>query len=138
MRQPRIDLADDTFIVAAPQDVADWLKDPRMWRQCWPDLALTCYHDRDAEGARWHVQGALVGTAEAWLEPFRDGVIVHVFLRGDPPVSADAAVPDVERYRKACKAMLFWLKDYLEQGREVGCSRRSVRQSVSGTAGRVG
>lgn len=84
---------------------------------CWPDLELTSYHDRGVEGMRWYVAGDLVGTAEVWLEPFRTGTIVHVYLRGDPdrpPASPRKAVRLRKGYVVDLKRMLFDVKDELE------------------------
>jgi aminoglycoside phosphotransferase (APT) family kinase protein len=124
---PGIDVADDSFVVAAPARVAARLRDPAFWRSCWGDLELTPYHDRGDEGVRWYVTGALVGTAELWLEPFGDGTLVHVFLRADPE-SPRRGIPArlARRYTLALKAALFRAKDDLEAGRVVGTGPASV------------
>jgi aminoglycoside phosphotransferase (APT) family kinase protein len=125
---PLVDIADDSYVVASPDAVATRLKDQEFWRACWPDVALTSYHDRGAEGMRWYARGAVVGTAELWLEPFHDGTLVHVFLRGDPPSQSSAR--RLERLRRgyvlALKEALFAVKDDLEADRDPG-SRRPDR-----------
>lgn len=115
---PRVDLADDSFIVADRARTARRLRDPAVWAQCWPRLRLTPYHDRGDEGVRWYVIGELVGTAELWLERYRDGTLVHVFLRADPETGRRRARS--RPYAVALKRMLFAVKDELERGREVG------------------
>ncbi|HEY8455224.1 MAG TPA: polyketide cyclase / dehydrase and lipid transport [Actinopolymorphaceae bacterium] len=131
---PAVDLADDSFVVAAPSVVAARLRDREFWKRCWPGLTLTSYHDRGAEGERWYVGGELVGTAELWLEPYHDGTLVHVYLRADPlrPMSARRVNRLRRRYAIALKAALFEVKDLLEQGRTPGASR-TVRPSPSKT-----
>ncbi|MEQ7123355.1 phosphotransferase [Actinopolymorpha sp. B11F2] len=119
---PLVDIADDSYVVASPGAIAARLKDPAFWQSCWPDVALRSYHDRDAEGMRWYAAGAVVGTAELWLEPWRDGTLVHVFLRGDPPSRWSAR--RLERLRRAhalaLKAALFAVKDEMEADRDPG------------------
>ena len=79
-----VDLVDETYLVAAPDVVADAVHDRTRWRAWWPDLELTVFMDRGPAGIRWSVTGALVGSSELWLEPFADGVLVHYYLRVDP------------------------------------------------------
>ena len=122
---PRVDLADDSFVVAPPAAVAERLRDPAFWRECWPGVELTAYHDRGAEGLRWYAAGALVGTAELWLEPFRDGTVVHVFLRADPAPDRTGRPLDRlrRRYATALKSALFAVKDDMEADRLPGTRR---------------
>lgn len=134
---PLVDLIDETFIVADPQDVAARLLDERVWRRWWPDRRLVVFMDRGAAGVRWTVTGDLVGSCEVWLEPFADGVIVHYFLRADPtrrgsetePVSGSPArlARRSTRVRideaMTWKALLNVLKDELEANRPVGEKR---------------
>jgi hypothetical protein len=87
-----VDLVDDTFLACSPHVVAPVVADPQRWSAWWPDLRLTTTRDRGVKGRQWTVEGALVGTAEIWLEPWWDGVILHYFLRADP-----AAAPTTER-----------------------------------------
>jgi len=78
-----LDIADDTFVVAATAAVAEVVRDPASWRAWWPDLELTVTEDRGLKGMRWSVAGAVLGSAEIWLEPCGDGVVVHWYLRAD-------------------------------------------------------
>lgn len=127
---PAVDLIDETFVVAAPEVVAAAVRDPRRLREWWPDLDLTVFQDRGVDGVRWTVTGALVGTAELWLEPFGDGTIVHVFLRCDPtrrgsPTEVAAVDPRgrLRLLRDRAWQVKRWswrLKDELEGGRLAG------------------
>ena len=82
-----------------------------------------------SQGIRWSVTGALTGSAELWLEPVGDGVVVHYYLRVDPAGRragrARVAARAPGRPRRA--AALAWkrhvnaLKDELEGGRALGC-----------------
>lgn len=114
---PCIDLVDDTFVVASPERVAAVVADADRWRSWWPDLRLTTTRDRGVKGRQWRVDGALTGTAEIWLEPWRDGVIVHCYLRCDPTDAAEVA-GSVERERRrraqGWKRVVHALKDDLE------------------------
>lgn len=113
-----VDLVDDTFVVASPEAVARAVADPRRWRQWWPDLHLTVTRDRGAKGQQWAVQGALLGSAEIWLEPWGDGVLVHHYLRADPPDVRPERWLRRERRRRALswKRSVHSLKDELESG----------------------
>lgn len=126
-----VDVADDTFVVAAPRTVAAALGDRSAWRGWWPDLELTVTRDRGLRGVQWRVSGAVVGTMELWLEPWGDGVLVHHYLRGEV---ADGGGPALGRRsgrgdRVARRHVLRWkqvvhgLKDALEHGRGPGTSR---------------
>ncbi|HVQ95715.1 MAG TPA: polyketide cyclase / dehydrase and lipid transport [Mycobacteriales bacterium] len=121
---PRFDLVDETFVVAAPAAVAAAVGDPDRWRRWWPDLRLSIFQDRAEHGIRWNLGGALAGSMEVWLEPFGDGVIVHYYLRADPPPGRTFSAGTVrrERRRRALRAkQVFWsLKDELEAGRPAG------------------
>jgi hypothetical protein len=129
-RPPQVDLADDSFVVGTPAVVSARLRDPGFWHGCWPGVRLTAYHDRGVEGMRWYVSGALAGTAELWLEPYRDGTLVHVFLRADPARRLSAR--RLDRFRRRCatslKAALFAVKDEVEAGRPVGFAPVGVRR----------
>ena len=81
MPGPPVDLVDETFVVADRTLLARQISDPALWLEWWPDLRLSVVTDRGVDGIRWSVSGALSGTAEIWLEPWQDGVIVHWFLR---------------------------------------------------------
>ena len=80
--------------------------------------------DRGADGLRWTVRGALVGTMEVWLEPMLDGTLLHYFLRADLPGSADPRRAERERRRRqlATKRITLGLKMALEHGRPAGCA----------------
>ncbi|GLZ39198.1 polyketide cyclase / dehydrase and lipid transport [Actinokineospora sp. NBRC 105648] len=118
----QVDVVDETFIVVPPAVVATAFGDPAAWRRFWPDLVLEVYADRGAEGLRWTVRGALVGTMEVWLEAVLDGTVVHYFLRADLPGAPDAKAAARERTRRqlAAKAVALGLKTVLEDGRAPG------------------
>lgn len=132
-----VDLVNETFIVATPAAVAARIHDPALWRRWWPDLELTVFADRLEAGLRWTVTGALVGSAELWLEPWGDGVIVHHYLRADPtrPGSGTEAVRrrprQLDRLRRAqamrSKRHILALKDELEAGRAPGTGRAGLQ-----------
>jgi hypothetical protein len=117
-----VDVLDDTFIPTPPARVATYFADPAVWRAWWPDLVLTIYEDRAAEGIRWRVTGALHGTAEVWIEAYgRKGCLVHFFLRADPPRphrwrTAARARRLTRRYRVAWKRRIHALADELATG----------------------
>jgi len=121
--QPR-GVADETFIVAAPSDVAMVVADERSWRRWWPDLELRVTRPRGDHGAEWAVRGAVVGRMEIWLEPFADGVILHYLLWVDDPGPDTAAT--LRRRVRDWKQHVHRLKDQLEEGREPGCPRRTA------------
>lgn len=123
-----VDVLDETFLVAAPAEVAAVFADETAWARLWPDLRLAVYADRGEQGLRWTVRGALVGTMEVWLEPVLDGVLLHYYLRADPagpdgepaPAGPRAAAAETRRRQLAAKRVAFELKDVLERGREIG------------------
>lgn len=133
---PQVDLVDDSFVAASRARTAERLRDPGIWARCWPRLRLTPYHDRGEEGMRWYVAGELVGTAELWLESYRDGTLVHVFLRAESATGTSAPRRSGRPYAVALKRELFAVKDELERGREVGTAgsdtggRRDESRSV--------
>lgn len=131
---PQVDLIDDSFVVADRARTARALRDPAIWERCWPGLRLTRYHDRGEEGVRWYVAGDLVGTAEVWLESYRDGTLVHVFLRAEPASGATSRRTS-RPYAVALKRELFAVKDELERGREVGRPGPTLAEGGTG-AGR--
>jgi hypothetical protein len=120
---PALDIVDETFLVVPPATLAAVFADPAAWRRYWPDLKLSVYADRGAEGLRWTVRGALVGTMEVWLEPVLDGTVLHYFLRADPARPMDQRRTGQERVKRqlAAKRIAFWLKSTLEDGRLPGC-----------------
>jgi hypothetical protein len=121
---PHVDVIDETFLAVPPSSVKAAFADPGAWRRFWPDLDLAVYADRGAEGLRWTVRGALVGTMEVWLEPVLDGTVLHYFLRADfPPgavVKAGKGVKEAQRRQQAAKAVALDLKFVLEDGRPPG------------------
>lgn len=118
-----MDVVDETFLVAPPEAVVAMFADPASWRRHWPDLTLSGYADRGAEGLRWTVRGALVGTMEIWLEPMLDGTLLHYFLRAELPASATARQAERERRQRqlAAKRLALGWKSLLEEGRAPGC-----------------
>lgn len=129
---PAIDIMDDSFVVADPAVLAGRFADAALWREWWPDLDLAVVRDRGRKGIRWAVSGALTGSAEIWLEPWLDGVIVHWYLRADP---ATGRVRRTDRMRRALlhdyKRRIHALKDELEQDRPVGAPRPGAATVVS-------
>ncbi|WP_202873023.1 hypothetical protein [Kribbella capetownensis] len=119
---PTLDLSCDDLVVADPAYVAERLGSDTLWREWWPDLTLTPSERRGLEGVRWSVTGAAVGTAEWWLEPVRDGVVVHWYLRVDPrrPVRGRALARLGERYVAAYRERMWRFKDEAEAGRAAG------------------
>jgi hypothetical protein len=118
---PAVDVIDETFLAVPASSVAAAFADHRAWRRFWPDLDLSVYADRGAEGVRWTVRGALVGTMEVWLEPMLDGTILHYFLRADfPPGVAGKPLREIARRQRAAKAVALDLKFVLEDGRKPG------------------
>jgi len=125
---PLVDLVDDTYVACSPERVAKVVADERRWGLWWPDLRLATTRDRGPKGRQWAIRGALLGTMEIWLEPWWDGVVLHLYLRADPPgpVSrarrADGAHAGPwatrERQRRAqqWKRHVHRLKDELELG----------------------
>ena len=114
VRDHRIDIVDETFIRASPQVVRECLDDRAWVGQVWPHLAPTVTRDRGLKGLRWAVTGQVVGEMEVWLEPFRDGVVVHHYVRGHRGLRAprDVATRHTLRWKRAVHA----LKDRLEGG----------------------
>ena len=120
---PPLGVADETFIVAAPSDVARVVADADSWRRWWPDLEPRVTLDRGSKGVRWVVRGAVAGSMEIWLEPFADGVVLHYFLWIDEPGPRSAAM--LQRRVRDWKRHAHILKDRLEEGREPGSPRRT-------------
>jgi hypothetical protein len=100
---PTIDLIDETYLVAAPAEVAAAVHEPARTAAWWPDLELTVFQDRGVDGVRWTATGALVGTAEIWLQPFADGTLLHVFLRCDATRRGSATEPATLSGRRALR-----------------------------------
>jgi hypothetical protein len=125
---PSVDVVDETFLAVPPAVVAAEFALPLRWPQLWPDLQLQVMTDRGAEGMRWTVRGALVGSMEVWLEPVLDGTLLHYYLRADPPgpdgrprpAPPRRAAAEVGRRHRAAKAIAFACKERLEAGRAPG------------------
>jgi hypothetical protein len=114
VRDPRIDIVDETFIRAAPEVVRHSLDDETWTAQIWPHVTRAVLRDRGVKGVRWSVSGQVVGEMEVWLEPFRDGVVVHHYVRGTRGARAprDVATRHTLRWKRAVHE----LKDRLEGG----------------------
>ncbi len=137
-----VDLIDETFFVAEPADVAAALREPTLWRTLFPDLELTVFQDRGDAGIRWTVTGRLVGSNEFWVDPWKDGAIVHYYLRadltkrgsttepmtGEPMRLARRAIKERTRHSARMKAGLNEVKDRLEAGRRPGEGRDDARR----------
>jgi hypothetical protein len=119
-----VEIADDTFIVAAPTEVAAVVADEGRWREWWPDLTLTVVRDRGTAGLVWAVRGPLDGEMEIWLEPVADGVVLHYLVRADPADPRTDRVRD--RRSRAWKVHAHRLKDELEGDREPGRPRQAA------------
>jgi hypothetical protein len=142
---PAVDLVDETFVVADRAVLAAVVADPGRWRTWWPDLVLTVFMDRGLEGIRWSVGGAFVCSAEIWLEPHGDGVLLHHYQRLDPvdpragtprPEPTDLAgwrraARERDRRARAWKRHVWALKDELEAGRRPGEPRPEPSASTS-------
>jgi hypothetical protein len=115
MRSGRIDIVDDTFINASPQAVRDRLEDSDWLTSVWPHLRREVRRDRGIKGVRWTVTGQVVGEMEVWIEPYRDGTLVHHYVRGTrgPGAPRDVARRHTLRWKRAVHA----LKDFLEGNR---------------------
>lgn len=126
-----IQVADQGFIAAPPDEVAALVRNRRNWRRWWPDLVLEVREDRGGKGIRWTVSGPLTGTMEAWLEPVLDGVVVHYFLHAEPDaaMSGGALAEAIRVRRTAGKTMTFEVKSILEAGRAPG---KPPRHRVAG------
>ncbi|PSK99701.1 hypothetical protein CLV30_1174 [Haloactinopolyspora alba] len=133
MTVPSIDLRDESFIVARPQDLAMYFARADVRRTWWPDLRLAVSEHRGDEGVRWIVGGALTGTAEIWLQAWRDGVVVHWFLRAEPPPGTGTRRTRrlARRYALGYKARIHRLKDEAERGRPPGTPPCHARSPVA-------
>lgn len=124
-----IQIADQTFVAADPDEVGRVVGDWARWQRWWPDLRLTVIEDRGGKGHRWSVTGQLTGTMEVWLEPALDGVILHYFLHAEPSGIAAWQLARMNlgkanhRRRVAGRRMAFEVKRELEAGRPVGVPR---------------
>lgn len=116
-----LDFSVDGYVHARPALVVPALTAPDLWRVIEPGLSLRTYHDRGEEGMRWYVSGAAVGmtgTAELWVEPWRDGTVTHLFLRcilRPPTLRARLRARRIRRTaERRLRMALFAQKDRLE------------------------
>jgi len=121
----RIELVDETFVAAAPAQVAAVLADPHEQQRWWPGWQLSVFMDRGVQGTRWTVHGRLDGlvvrgSSEVWLEPVLDGVVLHHYLRVSTDGSVARTARAKRRYVRRWKRVVFALKDRLEAGRSPG------------------
>ncbi|EOM78158.1 polyketide cyclase / dehydrase and lipid transport [Rhodococcus rhodnii] len=114
-----IQVADQTFVAAAPARVAAAVDRRGRWRSWWPDLAVTVGENRGDKGVRWTIGGPLDGTMEVWLEPVLDGTVVHYFVHAEPTREVDPVAENRVR-RVQGKRMSFEIKAELERGRAAG------------------
>jgi hypothetical protein len=124
---PVIDVVDSTWFAAPPTTVAAIVAEPTNWRRWWPDLSLEVDEWRGAKGVRWLVPSVagpgagLAGSAEVWLEPMFEGVVVHFFLRLEPPPGRELSTRRGQRitdhYRRRTKQAFWALADQLDPGR---------------------
>ncbi|MGA8116795.1 MAG: hypothetical protein WCA46_24435 [Actinocatenispora sp.] len=121
---PQVDVLQEMFVAAAPVLVVRRLCRPGTRRELWPDLRVTLSEDRGVAGQRYLVSGDWRGSAELWLPACADGVLVHSYLRLDPPdtVTLSARRCRREQRRRAAwlRRALWRLKDELESDRAVG------------------
>jgi hypothetical protein len=123
-----IQVADQTFVAAAPAAVGRAVANAASWPRWWPDLLLQVVEDRAEKGIRWTVTGALTGTMEVWLEPMLDGAILNYFLHAEPTGAAAWQLARMNmakmthQRRVAGKRMAFEVKGTLEAARTLGGS----------------
>ena len=106
-----MDLTAEAFIAVTPDRARTTLAVGSFWEAFWPGLVLDVTQDRGLRGVRWSVSGRLSGSAEVWLEPWREAVVVHVYLRAPDRRRADRLL---RRYDQAMREALFLAKDRLE------------------------
>ena len=119
---PQVEVADETWIAASPETVAQVVADPANWPRWWPDLDLAVDELRGPLGVRWFVApvGASpsTGSMEVWLEQCRGGVLLHYFLRLALPERRGPLRRNVQRvalgHRRRVKRIFWAVKDDLE------------------------
>ena len=123
-----VHVADETWIAAPPAVVGEAVADPQVWERFWPGLAPRLVEARGVEGVRLAVEEppgerrrGWSGTAELYVHPEFEGVLLFQFLRMDPApgrrVGAREARRERER-RSATGLRASWaLKDELERHR---------------------
>lgn len=133
-----IQVADETFVAAAPSAAGDVVNDRARWRRWFPDLQLEVVEDRGNAGVRWRVAGPAEGTMEIWCEEVLDGFVLHYYLHAEPttplpaePAAAMAAIAALNKQRRvAGKEMSFEVKSVLEGDREIGGPAAPDREAV--------
>ncbi|GAB11846.1 hypothetical protein GOARA_089_00280 [Gordonia araii NBRC 100433] len=138
-----IQVADETFVAAAPDLAREALGDRARWARWWPDLSLAVVEDRGAQGLRWTVSGPVDGTMEVWCEPVMDGFVLHYFLHGEPtgrlprrPRALYDELAEMNRRRRvAGKVMAFEIKWRLEQHRQPGDPAAPAETATGGLRG---
>ncbi|WP_285665179.1 hypothetical protein [Actinorhabdospora filicis] len=115
---PALDLVDDSYVACRPEDLAPMVAAPGFASALWPGWILTVTEERGCEGVRWSVGGPVTGSAEVWLERYRDrGCYLHVFARVDPVDriwTPKAARRNTDRVRRRVKRAVWDLKDRAE------------------------
>lgn len=111
------DVAAAAHLAVPPPQARALLVRTGLWEHCWPGLVLDVSEDRGPKGVRWTVEGALRGSAEVWLEPWRASCVAHVYLRGEggPRTASSSSTRTVGTYGERTRRLLFWAKDRLEQ-----------------------
>lgn len=131
---PAVDIIDEMYVVASVDVVRQACCDEARWRRWFPELTLQAYADRGRKGVRWNVSGALVGTAEVWLEEYGDGVIVHTYVRAEPAEARGSARRLAgwtrRTYALPLKRHLMTLKFELEGDRVLGTARVPLAERV--------
>lgn len=123
-----IQVADETFVAAAPATAGAVVNDRARWRQWFTDLSLDVVEDRGDQGVRWRISGPLEGTMEIWCEEVLDGFVLHYYLHAEPvtalpsdPKVAGPLIAELNKHRRvAGKEMSFQVKALLEGDREIG------------------
>jgi len=123
-RTSRLELVDDTFLAVSAERVRSAI-DAGQIQAWWPGWRLRVFMDRADLGTRWSVVGLvaglpMTGSAEIWLEPVGDGIVLHHYLRLDVAATPRRCARAERRYVRAWKRQAFALKDRLEAGRDPG------------------
>lgn len=112
MPRAAVDVVDETFVRVPPDLIRAVLDEPGFAALAWPRLRLETVRDRGVRGLRWRVDGDVVGEMEVWLEPWRDGTMVHHYLRGWARSGAGSAA--ARRHTRTWKSVIHPVKDVLE------------------------
>lgn len=109
----QIDLIDESWVAVPPAALVGRLSADELWQAWFPGLRRVVFMDRAERGVRWSVTGELEGSVEVWLEAFRDGTIVHWYVRADAPAGGDVERLR-ERYVRVINEGMFLVKDEAE------------------------